>query len=48
MPGGREGSSPPPLLNGASRKEGLASVQQWLKVFIDFAPNVSVCTEWGQ
>merc|ERR1712156_198457 len=45
---GREGGlSPPPLLNGASREEGLARVQQWLKVFIDFAPNVSVCTEWG-
>ena len=41
------GLSPPPLLIGASRKEGLARVQQWLKVFIDFAPNVSVCTEWG-
>ena len=45
---GREGGlSTPPLLIGASRKEGLARVQQWLKVFIDFAPNVSVCTEWG-
>ena len=48
MPGGRALPRPRSSSNeSASRKEGLARVQQWLKVFIDFAPNVSVCTEWG-